>query len=115
MTRKVADSLVRTIPDTIVGGDLEAGDSLPAIDEMVPCQMAAISGTDGDFRYRDGIVERMRGDLRRGDGFAAQRPISRHIEAVKKAWAASARAGNLRGGNAVESGTGARRIGRTNT
>ncbi len=59
MTRKVADSLVRTIPDTIVRGDLKAGDSLPAIDEMAPGRMAAIPGTDGDFRSLDGIVEGM--------------------------------------------------------
>lgn len=34
MTRKVGDSLVRTILDMIFQGELKAGDRLPAIDEM---------------------------------------------------------------------------------
>ncbi len=75
---------------------------------------AAIRGTEEVFRLPDGIAGGMKGDLRRRDGSAAQRPMSGHIDAVKKAWTASARAGNLRGGNAVESGTGARRIGTVN-
>ncbi len=103
MTRKVGDGLVRTVPGVIFRGDLRAG-GLPA----------AIPGTDGDFRSLDGIVAGMRGDLRRCDGFAAQRPMSAPIDAVNQAWTAFHRERNLRSENAVESGTDARRIGRTN-
>lgn len=230
MTRKVGDSLIRTILDMIFQGELKAGDRLPAIEEMarrhgisvvsvreavqklslmglvrirqgegtflggnIPsivdildarrhvematCLLAATRGTDEDFRRLDGIVEGMKADfrrrdsvgftrkdlqfhlaigrmsgnallsafleniqellyylqerthmlkgtiemasrfhpeiadaLRRRDGPSARLLMSEHIDAVKRAWTAFDRGRNLRGGKAVESGTGARRI-----
>ncbi len=104
MTRKADDT--RSIAESLDARRHE---------EMARGLAVAIRGTEEVFRPLDGIVQGMRGDVRRRDGSAARRPITGRIDAVKKAWTASARAGNLRGGNAVESGTGARRIGRTNT
>ncbi len=117
MTRKVGDSLPAIDEGTFPGGDIASIADIPdarCYGEMAPGQMAAIRGPDKDFWSLDGIAEGMRGDLRRRDRSAAQRPMSEHIDAVKQAWSVFDRAGNLRGGNAVESGTGARRIGSTN-